>query len=199
MHEVLDLILTQWRAQSWLEIIAVITAIIYLILAAKESIWCWLFAFISTAIYIYLFHEVSLISESLLNVFYLVMAVYGWLSWRSGERSDHHKPIVSWGLKKHVLIILITALCVPGLGMLTKQLGADFPYLDAFTTCFAVVTTFLLVYKVLENWYYWLVIDAVSVYLFWQKGLHLTAFLFGVYVILVFVCIHQWRQSYAQQ
>ncbi|WP_395377438.1 nicotinamide riboside transporter PnuC [Marinicella sp. W31] len=199
MSEFFDTLTIQWLAQSKLEVLAAIAAIVYLVLAAKENIWCWLFAFISTALYIYLFYEFSLISESILNVFYLVMAIYGWISWRHGNGLNDHKPIVFWTKKKHVLVIVMTALCVPVLGMITQKLGADYPYLDAFTTCFAVVATFMLVYKVFENWYYWLVIDVVSIYLYWLKGLNVTVLLFAIYVVLIFFGIRNWRKSYVLQ
>jgi len=199
MTDFFSVLVEQWLAQSWLEIPAALAAVAYLILAARENIWCWLFAFISTALYTYVFYEFSLISESILNVFYLVMAVYGWYSWQHGSGLNNHKPIVFWSAQKHVMVIVLTALCVPLLGMLTQKLGADYPFLDAFTSCFAVVATFMLVYKVFENWYYWLVIDTVSIYLYWQKGLYTTVVLFCIYIVLIFFGIRSWRQSYARQ
>ena len=199
MSEFFDVLVAQWQAQSKLELLAAVSAIFYLVLAAKENIWCWLFAFVSTALYAYVFFEYSLISESALSVFYLVMAVYGWYSWRCGGALNDTRPIIFLRIKTHLWIIFITALCVPLLGMLTEKLGADYPYLDAFTTCYAVVATFMLVYKVFENWYYWLVIDAVSIYLYWLKGLNVTVLLFALYIVLIFFGISNWRKSYAQQ
>lgn len=198
MSEVWQQIMTAWQAQSYLEMVAVAAAILYLVLAIKENIWCWLFAFISTAIYIYLFHSVSLLSESLLNVYYLVMAVYGWYQWRNGDNKTVRK-IVSWPLPKHSLLILITALTVPVLGYFMSQLGASMPYLDAFTTCFAVLATVMVAHKVLENWHYWLVINVTSVYIFYTKDLFLTAAMFALYVVLTIIGFMKWNQHYANQ
>ena len=197
--DILNQIFNAWSAQSQLEMVAVICGILYLVLVVKENIWCWLFAFVSTSIYIYLFHAVSLFSESLLNVFYLVMAVYGWWQWRKGETNDHHKPIIKWSWQKHLKLILLTGLGVPLLGYYMQTQGADFAYWDAFTTCFAVVTTFLVVWKVFENWYYWLVINSVSTVLFWEKDLYLTASLFGVYLVMVIMGIMAWEKAYQKQ
>ncbi len=201
--DILNQILVAWTAQSQLEMVAVICGILYLVLVVKENIWCWVFAFVSTSIYIYLFHAVSLFSESLLNVFYLVMAVYGWWQWTKGQdsriRNDHHKPIIKWPWQKHLKLIVITGLCVPILGYYMSSLKADFAYWDAFTTCFAVVTTFLVVWKVFENWYYWLVINSVSAVLMWQKGLFLTASLFGVYLVMILLGIVAWQRASEQQ
>jgi len=198
MHEVWQQIMTAWQAQSGAEIVAVVTAVLYLVLAIKERIWCWLFAFISTSIYIYLFHSVSLLSESLLNIYYLVMAVYGWYQWRHSSNNKQRK-IVSWSIKKHGVLILITGLMVPVLGYGMSQLGASMPYLDAFTTCFAILATVMVAHKVLENWHYWLVINAISVYLFSSKELYLTAAMFALYVILTIIGYINWNKNYASQ
>ena len=191
-------IITAWQAQSNLEVVAVIAALLYLVLAIKENIWCWLFAFISTAIYIYLFHSVSLLSESLLNIYYLVMAVYGWYQWRFGE-NNHQRHIRRWSMKKHSILILLTAAMVPVLGYMTSQFGASMPYLDAFTTCFAVLATVMVAHKVLENWFYWLIINIISVYIFAMKSLPLTAALFALYMVLTIIGYFNWRKRYAQQ
>ncbi len=198
MHDIWQQILTAWQAQSPLEVVAVIAAILYLVLAIKENIWCWLFAFVSTAIYIYLFHSVALLSESLLNVYYLLMAIYGWYQWRYGQKHQERK-ITSWTLKKHISLIIPTALAVPVLGYVTSQYGATMPYLDAFTTCFAVLATVMVAHKVLENWHYWLIINVISIYLFASKSLYLTALMFGLYVVLTVIGYFNWRRHYAAQ
>ncbi|WP_223787198.1 nicotinamide riboside transporter PnuC [Marinicella meishanensis] len=198
MHEIWSQILTAWQAQSNFEAVAVLAAIMYLVLAIKENIWCWLFAFISTAIYIYLFHRVSLLSESLLNVYYLLMAVYGWYQWRQGQQQQP-REIVRWPLRKHLALIAGTAMAVPILGYTTSQWGAAMPYLDAFTTCFAVLATVMVAHKVLENWHYWLVINVLSVYLFASKDLYLTAALFALYVILTIIGYVNWNRHYVNQ
>ncbi len=199
METIWQNILTGWLAQSQLEVMAVLASILYLVLVMRQNIWCWFFAFISTAIYIFLFHEVSLFSESLLNVFYLLMAIYGWWQWRGGRRNSDHLSIVKWSWQRHLKLIVVTGLFVPVLGYYMQIQGADFAYWDAFTSCFAVLTTFLVVWKVFENWYYWLVIDAISVVLFWLKDLPYTATLFIVYLVLVIIGIKQWSEQYDKQ
>lgn len=193
--------MTQWSSQHWLELVAASAAVMYLLLAIRENIWCWLFAFISTSLYVYVFYGVSLLSESLLNVFYLIMAIYGWLSWYRADFQHHErrKSIQSWPVSRHIGAIVLTGICVPILGFWMSRLGADYPYGDAFTSCFAVLATFMVVHKVLENWYYWLIINSVSIYLYWQKSMYPTVVLFLIYLVLVFFGIRSWRRSYVQQ
>ncbi len=183
-----------------LEHLAALLAVMYLLLAVRENIWCWACAFLSTALYVYVFYGVALMSESLLNGFYLVMAVYGWWQWRRGGGDRGELPIQSWSWRRPRGVIGATALWVPPLGwyMQTRH-GAALPYLDAFTTCFAVVTTFMVARKVLENWIYWFVIDSVSIYLYLVKGLYSTAALFGLYLVLIVLGWRRWRRNFLAQ
>ena len=199
MEGLLQAVLEGLGALSALEAVAVVLAIAYLVLAARNNIWCWPCAFISSGLYIYLFHSVALLSESALNVFYVVMAVYGWYQWRFGSRDHDRLPISSWSVGRHLKIIGVTALFVPLLGYYMSRHGAAYPYLDALTSCFAVVTTYMVTVKVLENWLYWLVIDGLSIYLYAQKGLYLTVVLFVVYLVLAVLGYLHWRRLYREQ
>jgi nicotinamide mononucleotide transporter len=80
--------------------------------------------------------------------------------------------------------------------LLSHFTDAAFPYVDSMTTFSAVWATFLVARKVLENWWYWLVIDAVSIIIYWSRDLQLTSVLFAVYVILIPLGIAAWTRSY---
>ena len=194
MNELLTKVISAFMAQSILEIVAVICAVLYLVLVVRENIWCWFFAFVSTALFIYLFHSVALLSESVLNIYYLIMAVYGWMQWRSkGEKKE--LSIQNWSFKSHGVILLFSIILTPIIGYLMASLGAAFPYLDTFVAILSVVATIMVAKKVFENWYYWLVIDTISIYLFWQKQLYFVAALYVIYIVLIFVGIKAWRRT----
>ena len=74
--------------------------------------------------------------------------------------------------------------------------NAAFPYADSFTTVAAIVTTFMVARKVLENWGYWFVIDSISVYLYAARELYLTALLFVLYLILIVIGFRSWYRDY---
>ncbi|MDG2177112.1 MAG: nicotinamide riboside transporter PnuC [Gammaproteobacteria bacterium] len=183
-----------------LEIIAVVLAIAYLLLAAREHIACWYCAFVSSAIFSVIFWDVSLLMESLLNVFYVVMAVVGWYEWRRGGQEHTGVTIRTLAAWQHGMIIavLIVAALINGY-FLQMYTGASWPYLDSFTTWASVLTTFMIVWKVLENWLYWFVIDGISIYLYVDRGLTLTAMLFVVYLVIVIFGFLQWRRRYNLQ
>lgn len=193
-----------WQLMSGWEVIAVALAIAYLLLAMKESLWCWYAAFVSTAIFTVLFWDASLLMESGLQIYYLGMAVFGWYQWRKGastysnsnSNTKSNLKIHTWSMRQHLYAIgiVITLSLVSGY-FLSNHTQAAWPFVDSFTTWGSVVTTYMVTRKVLENWLYWLVIDSISIVLYWDRDLHLTALLFVAYlVICVFGYIH-WRRE----
>ena len=183
---------------SW-EMVAVFLSVTYLLLAIKQNLWCWVAAFISTLIYTVLFFDASLLMDSALNIFYLVMAIYGWYSWKYGNgiNKNEELEITSYGLNKNLKIIGVLIIVSLILGyIMANYTSADFAYLDTFTTVFAVFTTYTLTKKVLENWLYWIVIDSVSIYIYINKGFYLTAVLFAFYTVLAFIAYNNWKKEY---
>ena len=198
----MNVFIQQIVATSYWEWIAVILALTYLILAINESIWCWPAAFISTGIYAWLFFDVNLFMESFLNAYYLVMAIYGWQQWngtkaRNADKSNRTLGIIQWELKTHFIIIISSILAIVVFGQfLINYTSQDFAYLDSFTTIFALIATYMVTKKVLENWLYWIVIDFVSVYLFYSKEFVLTAVLFSFYIVLAIIGWFKWKHQY---
>jgi len=186
----------------WLELVAMLLALAYVLWAAVGSIWCWPAAFISTALYTYIFYDVLLLMESALNIYYLVMAVYGYRIWqkdaaKNNEQSSLTLAIVSWPQSIHVKACLILTVISLILGyLMANHTPADFPYIDTFTTVFAIFATYLVTQKVLENWLYWLVIDTASIYLYLAKGLTPTVILFCIYIIIATFGYFKWQSLY---
>jgi len=186
----------QARAYSFLEVIAVAAAVLYLLLAIRQNIWCWFFAAISTTIYVLIFIDVRLYMEAVLNGFYLCMAIYGWYTWRQGRHGESALPVTSWAPEIHLQAIAIIAVVAVINGyLLDNWTNAAFPYIDSMTTWAAIWATFLVARKILENWWYWLVIDIVSVFIYWQRDLQLTALLFAVYVVMIPFGLISWTRS----
>ncbi|MFC1776432.1 nicotinamide riboside transporter PnuC [Pseudomonadota bacterium] len=199
MDNCLQTLLTAAQSMSLLEVVAVVFAMAYLLLAVRENVLCWLFAFLSTAIYTVLFWDVSLLMESALNVYYMAMAVYGWYQWTRGGTNGGDEPhalaIRSMSGQQHALVITaIAILCVVSGYLLSEHSSAAWPYVDSFTTWASVITTYLVARKYLQNWLYWIVIDTVSIPLYIDRGLNLTALLFVAYVVIAVIGYFKWRQ-----
>jgi nicotinamide mononucleotide transporter len=180
---------------AW-EALAVILAITYLVLAIRQNIWCWAAAAVSTLIYLFIMFDARLYMESVLQLFYLAMAAYGWYQWRRHGLNNEQLQVRTWPLSYHLFAIATVLLLVFVSGhLLTQYSDAALPHLDSFTTWGAVIATFMVARKILENWVYWFVIDAVSVGLYLNRGLLLTALLFVFYLVLIIVGYRSWRAS----
>jgi len=179
------------------EAAAVGLGITYLLLAMRESLWCWYAAFASTAIFLVIFWRVSLLMESALQVYYLGMAIYGWWQWQHGSGKDHTLQISRWGTRQHLWAVgaVLLASLISG-GLLQNYSDAALPFLDSFTTWGSVLTTWMVARKILENWLYWLVIDSVSIFLYLDRGLYLTALLFVAYLVIAIFGYRTWLQHY---
>ncbi|MBN8430735.1 nicotinamide mononucleotide transporter [Microbulbifer salipaludis] len=198
--EIREAIASAYAAMTLWEVAAVLLALAYLLLAMRENILCWYAAFASTAIYLFLFWDVSLLMESALQVFYLLMAIYGWWQWRHRKRDGKTLHIHRWSATTHLSAFAAIGVLTLVFGYLLDQYtSAVLPYLDSFTTWGAVVTTYMVTRKVLENWLYWIVIDGAAIYLYIDRELYLTALLFVLYVILVIIGFIQWFALYRKQ
>ncbi|MAZ00641.1 MAG: nicotinamide mononucleotide transporter [Flavobacteriales bacterium] len=175
-----------------LEIIAFLCGIIYVILAAKENILCWLYGGISVIIYSYIFYISNLLAESFLQIFYLAISLNGFLSWSKKNKKEiksmkpiQHLKIITGGV---IMTIIISFIIIN----LSKS---SYPIIDSFTTSFGIIATFLTAKKILENWIYWITINVFSIYIYVQKGLLITSSLYLIYVILAIYGYIQWKKQ----
>ncbi|MBT6585301.1 MAG: nicotinamide mononucleotide transporter [Gammaproteobacteria bacterium] len=179
---------------------AVALAIAYLLLAVRQHIACWYAAFISTAIFLYVFWQVNLYMESGLQVYYLGMAVYGWWAWQRGGSEGYPELTIStWSPRQHLIVIGIVVAATFVSGSLLSGTEQQLGYLDSFTTWGAVVATFMVTRKILENWLYWIVIDSASLYLYFDRELYFTMILFLVYLVIIFFGFRSWLREYSPE
>lgn len=166
---------------SVIESLAVLFSLLYVILAAKENIWCWGAALISVSLYVYICYTAKLYPETGLQIFYLIMAIIGYFTWNKKSK----EKIKEWSEFKHLIIIILGALFsfIMGFYFFTYTESA-MPIIDSITTTFSIIATYMVVKKVLGNWLYWIVIDLLSVYMYFHRDLHLTSLLFVAYATI---------------
>lgn len=199
-----QILLEQFSQQTAFEAIAVLLGLAYVIFAARESLWAWPSAFISTAIFTVLFWQHQLPMQAALKIFYMAMAVYGlWLWYQSSKVSSQkltasNAKIHFWPWQFHLGFLLAGTVLTLIFGWLLQDFSQR-PFLDAFITSFSVINTFLVVRKVLENWIYWLVIDTAAIFLYWQTGFFLTAVMSGVFLVLALYGLKNWLKIYREQ
>ena len=191
MQIVIDALL----ALSGWEVLASLLGIGYVILAARESQWCWPLAFVSTLIYTLLFWDGNLPMQAIMNFYYMAMAVYGYLLWQRHGNSEDNLAISSWSWSQQSVFIIGGTIISLIVGYyLDQQLNTQSPYLDAGVTVFSIINTWLMARKVLQNWLYWIIIDAAAIVLYAQNGYYATIVMYSVYLILAVIGFISWRK-----
>ncbi|MFW5753849.1 MAG: nicotinamide riboside transporter PnuC [Marinilabiliaceae bacterium] len=196
--------INEWMQSHWMEIIGTFFALIYLYFSVRENIWLWVAGFVSSFLYLIVFYQGQLYADMGLQVYYLVISVYGWMVWQWGRKvSGRPKmPIsklkASTGIKLLAigtliyLVILATLLKLPEILDIPRS---DLPFWDAFTTTGGILGTWMLARKILENWLVWIVVDLVSSGMYIYKGLDVTVLLYIVYTTVAVIGYRQWRRN----
>lgn len=189
--------ITEAGALDWL---ALVTSLAYVVLAARNSNWCWLFAAVSTAVWAWQSWFVyALASDALLQVFYFVMAGVGLWRWRAGGNQAAELPVQRMTATEHGLTLSTGLAGGLALGyFFSNVMTAAATYPDAVTTVFSVITTFLLIGRRLENWLYWIVIDLAYVWIYQGQGAVLFALMMIVNVVIAGYGYLNWRRNLPQ-
>jgi nicotinamide mononucleotide transporter len=181
---------------SILETVAVIFSLLYVYLAAHQNNLCWLAAVISVSLYIYICFNAKLYAETVLQVFYFLMAIYGFYSWK---KNNSQLQISTWPIKKHLFIIFLGTILTFFLGFIfSNYTDAEMPLVDSFTSVFSVFATYMVVKKILSNWLYFIIIDIISTYLYFSRDLHLTSLLFLLYTFIAVAGFIKWNRISTQ-
>ncbi len=184
-----------------LELLGVITGIIYLWLEYRASIHLWIAGIIMPAIYIFVYYDAGLYADFGINIYYLVIALYGWLAWKTGltlsgkketangELPIRHTPRKAWGgiAAAYIAAQLFIA------WLLITHTDSTVPWPDSFTTALSIVGMWMLARKYIEQWWVWCVVDVASSALYIYKGLYFTAILYAVYAIISIFGYRKWK------
>ncbi|TDF38563.1 nicotinamide riboside transporter PnuC [Alteromonadaceae bacterium M269] len=188
--------LAGFAGASPIEWIATVAGFLCVYLIIKRSIWCFAFGFVQVSIYAWIFYDVKLYSDMMLNVFYIGFQIYGWLIWRQSQDGSGHVVVVKGTAKEYglwaIVIVISTAVVGTVVGNTTD---ASFPYPDAFTTCASLVAQWLMSHKKLLNWAVWIIVDVVAIAIYWQKGLYPTSLLYFCFLVMAIIGQWQWYKA----
>lgn len=184
-------------AENWFEIVAALLAIAYLLLAMRQDARCWIAWILSSLMYLFVMYSAGLYMEAGLQIFYLLMGFYGLYQWQYKLANNEALKIKVWPITTHMMCLTTLFLLVLTSGyILSNNTDAASPYIDAFTTWGAIIASYMVAKKILENWIYWFVVDFVSVFLFVSRELYPTALLFCLYLILVIFGYRSWKNEW---
>ena len=177
------------------ELSAVILGFAYLILISFSQRIAWIFGILSSAIYVYMAFIGTIYLQAGLQFVYVVLGVFGFINWGKSAETK----LKMWSLKKHLLVGIPTLLLALTLGFIFSKTNQKLPYLDAFITAFAILATYLTTKSILENWLYWIVLNLLSMYLWYEQDLQLTIFLFAVNTLMAVFGFILWRKKWKSE
>jgi nicotinamide mononucleotide transporter len=193
---VLDAILEGLAATRPAEAVSVALGLAYLLLAVKRSRWCWLAGGLSSGILVYLAWGARLPMQAALNGYYVAMSVYGFWHW-SRDQGEAAAAVSTLPVKGHLFALAaITLASAVSSQWLQSQTQAAWPFADSFTTWGSLFATWLVAQVKLENWVYWIVLDAISLFLYAAQGLMFVALLFAVYLVIAAFGFVAWLKTW---
>lgn len=189
-----------WQADktlrvSLLEIIAVILGLANIVLVVRRSLWNYPFGIAMVSLYFAIFLEAKLYSDALLQLFFLALNIYGWLNWTRARTDDG--VAVRWQGARAFLLwggAGIAAALAWGL-LMHRHTDAAYPYWDAGIALLSVLAQWLMARRFIDNWIWWIIVDCLAMPLYWVKGLHLTAGLYGVFLALSIAGLAEWVRA----
>ena len=183
-----------------LEIIGTLVGLVYLWLEYKASIYLWIASIVMPAIYLFVYFDAGLYADFGINVYYLLIALYGWMTWKYGKTSTSTKKEVNelpiTHLPKQGWINVALAYVVFQFmiaWILIQYTDSNVPWMDAFTTALSIVGMWMLARKYVEQWGVWLVVDVASAGLYIYKSLYFTAVLYALYAIIAIFGYKKWK------
>ncbi|PID92245.1 MAG: nicotinamide mononucleotide transporter [Bacteroidetes bacterium] len=182
----------------WIEIFGAITGLLYVTLEVRQNRWLWPLGFLSSAVYIYVFFVGKFYADAGLQVYYVVISIYGWYCWSRHPKQEGKKELPVRrikGTEGTVLALLFLLLWFLIYYILDHFTDSLIPLGDAFTTALAIVATWMLTRKIIEQWLLWIVANTVALALYIYKGLYPTALLYFVYTVMAVVGLYSWRRD----
>jgi nicotinamide mononucleotide transporter len=193
-------IIIKWLSGNYIELLGAILGFAYIFFSIRQNILTWPVGLLTSVLYIWVFFDSKLYADMGLQMYYVVVSIYGWYEWvKVTPTSPESKEVLKvsrlsinmgLGLALASLLIFILIWFV-----LKNYTDSPVPFGDSLATSLSIVATWMLARKILEHWLVWIFVDAFSCGLFWYKGLHPTVILFVVYTFMAVVGFIEWKKS----
>ncbi|MGO4373115.1 nicotinamide riboside transporter PnuC [Paenibacillus sp. MCAF20] len=185
-----------YTSTTTLEVVATTTGLLSVWLTAREKIWAWPIGLVNVACFFYMFYEVKLYADMTLQVFFFILSIYGWVIWLTKRNGAKVRPTrrITPRLAGILLVALFAGTGIWGY-VLSTYTDASIPYPDAFIAMLSLIAQMLLSYKILENWYCWIVVDVLSVGMYLYKGLNMLAFLYVIFLCIAISGLITWKKQ----
>ena len=193
--------------EQLLEYFGVLTGLLYLLLEIRQHRAMWVVGFLTSLVYVFVFFFSKLYADMGLNIYYVAISIYGFWQWTrkkaiNEEKTNQNAPANEAILYRNMTFPLLTGIILAILAIyallyyiLHNFTDSPIPAGDAFTTAVGIVATWMLARRIIEHWIFWIIVNCVSVYLYYLRGLYPTMFLYICYAILAAVGLYTWKKK----
>ena len=184
-------------SEYWLDILTTVLGLIYIWLEYRASIALWFVGVIMPALDIWLYWSHGLYGDAGMAVYYTLAAVYGFYIWKfkKTRKLKQSLPIIHLPRRQYLPATLFFLFAWGATYyILVNWTNSTVPLLDSFTNALSFVGMWALARKYLEQWFFWIVVDAVCCFLYIQKGIPFKAGLYGLYVVIAIAGYYKWKQ-----
>jgi nicotinamide mononucleotide transporter len=195
-------ILETLQGMAWLELTGLVSGLVCVWLLIRQNVWTFPIGLVYSVVSVWVFFEARLYADVLLSGYYVLMNAYGWYYWLYGgvRTSTDELMVTRTPLATGAVVALITALAIAAMGwFFDTQTNADFPYWDSATTCMSFAAMWMTARKYIENWMVWLVVDVIATAIYYVKGIHFYAILYGVYLGMAIMGWRAWQVTMTTQ
>jgi nicotinamide mononucleotide transporter len=187
----------EWLQVHFIEIIGTLTGIVYVFLSIKQHILLWPLGILSSLFQLIVFYNSKIYADMSLQVYYVVISIYGWYHWVYGKKQNEKKlPVQRLDLIHWTVFLLVTTLIFIAIRFaLLRFTDSDVANVDAFTSAFSITATFLLARKYIENWIVWIIVDFCSAGLYIYKGHYFFTFLYAFLAVMSIIGYREWKRE----
>jgi nicotinamide mononucleotide transporter len=189
--------IANYLVSNWLEIAGFLATVLGIWLTTRRTLLCWPVILAADIFYLIVFYRAQLLSDALLQIFFLIFTLYGWWHWWRGVREEGEVRVVPLGFRAMIVAVILGAAGSVVLGELAKRLHAALPFLDATLTSYSLVASWWQARKHTANWWLWIVVDVTYIGEYLYKDLRATALLYAILVGLAVLGLRDWRRAAA--
>jgi nicotinamide mononucleotide transporter len=187
--------IAQYFAENWLEIAGFVTTVWGIWLTTRRTLLCWPVTLAADLFYLIVFYRAQLLSDALLQIFFVAFTLYGWWHWWRGYRAEGEVRVMPLALSSFAIAVAAGAVGSVLLGEVAKRLHAALPFLDATLTSFSLVASWWQARKHTANWWLWIVVDLIYIGEYLYKDLRATALLYAILTGLAVLGLRDWRRA----
>ena len=190
-----------------LEYFGVLTGLLYLFLEIRQHRAMWVVGFLTSLVYVFVFFFSKIYADMGLNIYYVAISIYGFWQWTRKSGTGTSGTGEAAATQEAILYRNMTPRLFAGIGFAILALFALLYYVlhhftdspipvgDAFTTAVGIVATWMLARRIIEHWIFWIIVNCVSVYLYYLRGLYPTMFLYICYAVLAAIGLYTWKKK----